>query len=157
VSFDESKGVYHCHGAGCDFSGSCATLARELELIPRLTAEEYRELRKNRARADRASRALYVRVQARRFELLDRLHDLNRRESVAHDAGPTEAAWDTLAVCYRERGPILAELAILEDCGAADVIRFLSADSPTRHNAITAVIERDGLCDSSGRLIKVNA
>ena len=42
VSFDESRGVYHCHGSGCDFSGGTVKLAREQGLAARLTAAEYR-------------------------------------------------------------------------------------------------------------------
>ncbi len=48
VSFDESRGVYHCHGAGCAFSGGAETLARELGLARQLGEAEYRELRQNR-------------------------------------------------------------------------------------------------------------
>ena len=29
VSFDESRGIHYCHGAGCDFSGGSVKLARE--------------------------------------------------------------------------------------------------------------------------------
>ena len=38
VSFDESRGVYHCHGSGCEFSGGTVKLAREQGLVARLTA-----------------------------------------------------------------------------------------------------------------------
>jgi len=154
VSFDESRGVYHCHGAGCDFSGGAAKLAREQGLTTRLTVAEYRAICQERERADRAARALYEGVKARRFELLDRLHDLNRLESSAHGAGLTEAALATLATVYRERPGILAELAVLENCGAADLARFLSADSATRESAIDRVLIHGGLHDSSGKFVE---
>jgi hypothetical protein len=41
VSFDESRGVYHCHGGGCDFSGGAVRLARELGLTQQLSGAEY--------------------------------------------------------------------------------------------------------------------
>ena len=145
---------FYCHH--CQWKGNSVTLAKELGVFQRLATAEYRELRKRREQADHAARELYARVKARRFELLDQLHDLNRLESVAHDSGPTEAAWDALAVCYRQCEPILAELTILENSGAADVIRFLNAESDTRQSVIDAVISRGGLFDSSGGFIEVN-
>jgi ribosomal protein L37AE/L43A len=123
VSFDESRGVYHCHGAGCDFSGGAAKLAREQGLTTRLTAAEYREVCQNRERADRAARLLYKRVKARRFELSGLLHTVNDMESAAHILGPDNpATWDALAQVCGKRPGLLAELAILENCGAADLI-----------------------------------
>ena len=132
VSFDEARAVYHCHGAGCDFSGGAGTLARELGLARRVSRAEYREARENWERADRAARALYGRVQARRFDLLEHLRGLGRLELAAHRAGADHpATWDALALVYRESPVLLAELEILENRGAADVIRFLNADNPT--------------------------
>jgi hypothetical protein len=156
VSFDESRGVYHCHGAGCDFSGGALGLARELGLARQLSGAEYRELRKNQERAHMAARALYDRVKAGRFELLDRLHTLNRLEVRAHDAGlDNPQSWDALAKVYAERPGLLAELTILENCGAADLVRFLSADNAAREWAIAVVMEHRGLYDSDGRFVEV--
>jgi hypothetical protein len=156
VSFDESRGVYHCHGAGCDFSGGAAKLARELGLARQLSGEEYRELRQNQERAGRAARALYERTKTRRLELMDELRGLGRLEAVAHEAGLDHpATWDALEMVYRDRPALLAELAILENCGAADLLRFLSADIATRERVIASVIERGGLYDSSGRFVEV--
>jgi len=157
VSFDESKGVYHCHGAGCEFSGGAAKLARELGLATRLTAAEYRELCQGRERADRAARALYERVKARRFELLDHLHSLNRFESQARELGMNDsAAWDTLERVYRERPIALAELAILENCGAADLLRFLGASPERREREVGRLMMRGWVHDSRGGLVEVS-
>jgi hypothetical protein len=158
VSFHEGRGVYHCHGEACDFSGGAAKLARELELglARRLSPAEYRELRQNRERADRAARALYGRIKARRFELLDRLHMLNDLEARAHRLGPDNPdTWDALGRVYAERPGILAELAILETANAADLLRFLSAGLEERKRAIDGVIARGGLCDAAGRFMDV--
>lgn len=155
VSFDESRGVYHCHGAGCNFSGGAAKLAREQGLTTRLTANEYREVCQNRQRADRAARVLYERVKARRFELQEELHALNRIEAGAHDAGPTDAVWDALARVYAERPALLVELATLENGGAADLVRFLSADPATRGRVVASVTERGGLYNLDGRFVEV--
>ncbi len=156
VSFDESRGVYHCHGVGCDFSGGASKLAREQGLITRLTAAEYREVCQERERADQAARALYVRVKARRFELLGELHTLNRLEVRAHEAEPDNpATWDALARVYAEPPTVLVELAILENGGAADLVRFLSADNATRGRVMAVVTERGGLYNSDGRFVEV--
>ncbi|HXH48172.1 MAG TPA: hypothetical protein VNM47_02260 [Terriglobia bacterium] len=126
LSVDAGRGLYHCFHAGCNFAGNAGMLARELGLARRLSRAEYCELRQMRERADEAALALYATVKARGFELLDRLHDLNRRESVAHDAGPTEAAWDSLAAVYRERPVIESELDFLENAHAADILAKLA-------------------------------
>jgi hypothetical protein len=154
VSFDESKSVYYCHGAACDFSGSYATLARELGLARRLTAAEYRELRENRERADRGARDLYERVRARRFELLECVRRLGQLELSAHQAGADHpATWGALALVYRERPALLAELAILENSCAADLIRFLSASPKQRAEAIDEVLMRGGLYESHRKFL----
>jgi hypothetical protein len=120
--------LFHCHHAGCDFHGSTGTLARKLGLTRQLSGAEYRELRQNRERADHAARALYERVKARRFELLEEWRGLGRLEVEAHTAGANHpATWGGLALVYRERPAILAELTILENAGAADLLRFLAA------------------------------
>jgi hypothetical protein len=154
VSFDESRGVYHCHGGGCDFSGGAVRLARELGLTQQLSGAEYRELRQNQARADRAARALYERVKARRFEVLDGLHTLNRLEVRGHETGPDNAAtWHALAQVYGRRPALLVELTILENCGAADLIRFLSVPTATREAVISRVLAAGGLFDVDGKFL----
>jgi len=156
VSFDESRGVYHCHGAGCDFSGGCVKLARELGLARRLSGAEYRELRQNRERADRAARALYERVKARRFELLEELRGLGRLEAKADVAGVDHlATWDALALVYGRRPALLAEIAIHENCGAADLVQWFSVRPDTRERAIEGVLVRGGLMDAHGRFVEV--
>ena len=157
VSFDESRGVYHCHGQGCDFSGGAGTLARELGLARPLSPGERQRLHREWERADRAARALYERVKARRFELLEELRGLGRAELGAHGAGMNHpATWGALALVYRRRPAILAELAILENCGAADLIRFLSAGSELRERVIDAVTLRGGLYDTrAGKVVEL--
>ena len=156
VSFDESKGVYHCHGAGCDFSGNTVKLAREQGLTTRLTAAEYHELCQKRELADRAARALYERVKARRFELLDYLHVLGDLEATAHRLGPDNPeTWDALSAVYADRPAILAKLTILENAGAADLLRFLAANPETQKRVIDGVRMRGGLTDDSGKFVGV--
>ena len=146
VSFDESRGVYHCHGAGCDFSGWVVKLAREQGLARPLSHAERQRLHRDWERADRAARALYQRTKARRFELLEELQRLNHLELQAHEAGPDHpATWGALALLYGEEPAVLAELAILENRGAADLIRFLTADGAARESEIAGVIEHGGL------------
>ncbi len=65
------------------------------------------------------------------------------------------ATWDALETVYRDRPALLAELAILENCGAADLLRFLTADSATRGRVIAGVIEHGGLYDSDGKFVEV--
>jgi hypothetical protein len=65
-------------------------------------------------------------------------------------------AWDALEMVYRGRPALLAELAILENCTAADLLRFLSADIATRGRVIASVIERGGLHDSGGKFLEVS-
>lgn len=156
VSFDESKGVYHCHGAACDFSGGAGTLARELGLARRLTRAEYRELCENRDLAESAARGLYRRVQTRRFELSEHLRGLDALESKAHQAGPDHpATWGALALVYQQRPGLLAELAILENAGPADLVRFASAEPELRERVIDGVLTRGGLGDPQGRFVEL--
>ena len=156
LSVDMARGLFNCHHAGCDFHGSTETLARELGLARRLCPAQFHEQRQAGERADRAERALYEEVKARRFELLDKLHSLNRLELRAHGGGPNETAtWDALAGVYAERLGVLAELTILENSGAADMIRFLSADSATRQAKIHRLVEEGGHCDGQGRFVAV--
>jgi len=114
--------VFLCHR--CQWKGNALTLARELGLDRRLSSAEYRELCRRRELANRAALALYERVKARRFELLDKAHDLSRLEQQAHEAGPDHpATWGALALVYRELPGVLAELATLENSGAAEALR----------------------------------
>ncbi|MGH9454222.1 MAG: hypothetical protein ACRD2O_09675 [Terriglobia bacterium] len=122
-----------------------------------LSSAEYRELRQTREWAETAARELYRRVKARRMELLDLLHDLNRLEIAAHDAGPEQPeTWDALATVYAKRPVVMVELTALENCGAAELIRFLNSDRE-RESVIGRAILRGGLPDSSGRFVEVTA
>ena len=154
LSVDLARGLFNCHHGGCHFRGSADTLARALGLVRRLSPAECCEQREARERADREARALYECVKTRRFELLDRLHSLNRLELQAHDGGPDEAAtWDALATVHAERPGLLAELALLENAGAADLIRLLSPSSTARESAIASVILDGGLADSRRKFL----
>jgi hypothetical protein len=156
VSFDDSRAVYHCHGAGCDFSGGAGKLASELGVARRLSPAERRETARNTERADREARALYERVKARRFEVSEELRGLGRTELQAREAGMSDpAAWDALALVYRKRPTLLAELTILENYGAANLIRFLSAGSELREQVIDGVLTAGGLYDSRSRFIEI--
>jgi len=148
--------VFNCHHAGCGFRGNAFTLARELGLARRLTPAEYRELRQNRDRADRAARVLYERVKARRFELLDFLRTLDDEEATAHRLGPDNPeTWEPLSAAYAERPAILAQLTILENAGAADLLRFLAAHPEAQARVIEGVLRRGGLTDGYGRFMEV--
>lgn len=156
VSFDVSKALYYCHGAGCDFSGGAEKLARELGLARRLSPGEREQFHRQYKRADHAARALYARVQTPRFELLEELRSLGRLETTVHSAGTDHpSTWDALALVHRGRPALLAELAILENCRAADLIRFVSASREQRAKVIDGVLMRGGLCDSRGRFVEV--
>lgn len=146
--------VFHCFK--CGWKGNAITLARELGLLQRIPRSEYRRREGERKRAHAAAERLYQRVKTRRFELLDELHAVKQRELRAHEAGPeNENTWDELGVVYTQRGMILAELAILESSGAADLIRFLAADAGTQRQAVAQVISLGGVHDSSGRFVEV--
>jgi len=139
-----SDGAFYCHR--CQWKGNAGTLAHELGLARRLSGVEYRELRQNRERADRAARVLYERVKAWRFELLDELHRLNRLELRAHDAGLDHpATLSALALVYGRRPGLLAELVILEDAEVPDLIRFMGEGIETRAWAVNKLIEQGGL------------
>lgn len=144
LSFDKSKAVYHCHGAGCDFSGGRFKLARELGLVARLSPTRYREFRQHHERAERTARQLFGRIQARRFVLLEDLRSSNRLEQRAHEAGTDHpATWPALALVYAEQPRIEAELAILENASARDLVRFIGSDEQTRADIVRTVIEGD--------------
>ena len=141
VAADESKGVFNCHHAGCGFRGGIGTLRKRLGLRrERLPPAEYRELCQRRDRAHEAGQRLYAAVHSRRMELLECLELLADLERTARDAGPAEAAWDALAVVYRERPCVLAELASLENVPVADLVKFLTADAEARRRAIDRVL-----------------
>jgi ribosomal protein L37AE/L43A len=144
VSFDECKGVYHCHAAGCEFSGGALKLARELGFVERLSPAKYRDLREHHDRAARVAQALFERIQARRFELLEELRSSSRLEQHAHEAGSDHpATWPALALVYAEQPRIEAELAVPESTPARDLVRFLGSDERTRAEIVAKVIERD--------------
>jgi hypothetical protein len=132
--------VFYCHK--CQWKGNSIILAKELGVYRRLPSAEYRKLSRDRERADCAARALYELIKARRFELLDELDTLHCLESQAHEAGPDHpATWDSLALCYSRWPRVLAELAVLENAGAAELVRFVSAGPEERERAIEARVQ----------------
>jgi hypothetical protein len=149
--------TFFCHEASCGWKGNRITLAKVLGLLQRTSPAEYKRQRQVRERAHDLAERLYRQVRKRRFELLDELHVLNRLESCANDAGPdAESAWEKMSAVYSKRRPILAELVILENGRAADLIRFLAADPQTRAGWITEVINCGGLYDSGRRFIEID-
>ena len=156
VSFDESKGVYHCHGAACNFSGGIAKLARELGLARSLSQSEHEQLRRKHERADRAAKTLFQRVQAKRFGLLQRLRAVGRVELAAHEAGADHPnTWDWLARAYRERPHVLTELTMLENSKTGDLIRFLTAGPEQRAGMVNAVLTAGGVYDPRARFVEI--
>lgn len=155
LSVDLERGRFHCFHEGCDFSGGAVKLARERGLASPLSRSERQRLQRDWKRADRAARALYERARARRFELLEELRGLGRVELQAHEAGMDHpATWGALALVYAEWSGLVAELAILENCGAADLFRFLSADNATRGRVIAGVLERGRLYNSGATFVE---
>ena len=156
ISFDESRGVYHCHGQECDFSGGAGKLARELGLARTLSRQERERLHRQYGRADRAARALYQRVRARGFDLLQRLRALGRSELAAHQAGADRpTTWERLARVYRERPQILTELTVLENCRAADLILILTAGPEPREWMVDAVLMAGGFYNSRAQFVEI--
>jgi hypothetical protein len=157
VNVDEAKGVFYCHRAGCGFQGGIGTLRKRLgigrELLPRA---EYVRQQQTPERVHSAAEQLAASVHDRRKELLYALHELNRLEALAHKAGPGHpATWGALTLVYGQRPEILVELVILEDARAADLVRFLRADSQARQQAVDSVLCAGGLSDPSGKFIDV--
>jgi len=145
--------VFFCHK--CGWKGNSITLERALGLRRQwIPSAEYIRRQRQRERANEAARALYERVKARRFALYDELRTLGRIEAGAHARGPTEVAWDGLALVYRGRPMILAELGILDNAGAADLVRFLNSTTSERESACAGVLDRGGIY-AAGKFIEV--
>lgn len=127
LSVNLEKQVFHCFHAGCSFAGGIGTLRQRLgierEWLPK--AEYIRQCRQRESIHDAALR-LYQAVKARRFELLNEFHTLNRIEAGAHKAGPTQAAWGALALIYQQRPPVEQQLDRLESGSAGIVLECLS-------------------------------
>jgi len=150
-SITHTDECFFCHK--CHWTGNTVTLARELGIQTRVSFTEYREIQHRREQAHQ----LAERVKARMRELQDDLRSLARIESGAHEAGPDRPlVWDALALVYRQRPIILAELAYLEFAHAARAMRFLES-APDQQRAVCVVIlERGGLLDSAGKIVEVS-
>jgi hypothetical protein len=88
--------------------------------------------------------------------LLSTLHELGRLETMVHNAGADHpATWGALALVYRDRPPILAELTILENCMAADLVRFFAASEAERSGQIGHVLLIGGVTNWEGKFVRV--
>ena len=88
--------------------------------------------------------------------LLDCLRTLHDIKSAAHWLGPeSDETWSALSLVYAELPAGLAELAILENGGTADIHRFLSSEPDVRKQVIDGVLMRGGLTDTYGIFIEV--
>jgi hypothetical protein len=156
VAVDEERGLFCCHYVPCAFSGGIATLRERLglrrEWLPRA---DYLRVRREREQIREAARRLCHAVHFRRMELLDLIHSLNRLEALAHDAGPSDATWESLALAYRGRAPLMAELLVLECAGAADMVGFLTTDDETRRQVVDRVSLAGGMYDPAGKFVEV--
>jgi hypothetical protein len=122
--------MFYCHHSGCAFRGNVRTLRERLGLgrqwLPR--AELIR-----RQRAHDAARRLAAAVHTLRMELLSTFRELGRLEIKAHEAGPDHpATWGALALACRQQSKVLEELEILENGGAAEVLRLVLAGRPVQ-------------------------
>jgi len=144
VSFNET--AFCCHGIDCEFHGGIGTLRKRLGIAREwLPKPEYIRRCRQRDQAHEAAERLCHLAKTRRFELYDELRTLNRIGAGAHHAGPTEAPWGALERVYAERPRLLAELTILENCSATELVHFLISDETTRQVAISRVIGWGGV------------
>ena len=118
-----SEEAFYCHR--CQWKGNVITLAKELGVYQRIPSPEYKEFCRKRERARDAAQRLYAAAKRRRFELLEELHSLNRIEAGAHHAGPSDTAWNGLALVYSERPTIETELDRLEGGSAGELVKLL--------------------------------
>jgi hypothetical protein len=152
VSFNES--AFCCHGIDCNFRGGIGTLRERLGLRREwLPKPEYIRQCRNRERARDAAERLYAAAKARRFELYDKLQSLAQIEIGVHKAGLTNPAWNGLALVYQQRPRLLAELTILENASAPDLVRFLIADETTRQVVIDRVMLAGGMRNAVGEFV----
>lgn len=121
----------------------------------RIPNAEYRELRRKRKKAHDAALRLCVAIESRRKGLLERLHGLDQLEAAGHKIGPTEAAWGGVQMVDGKRPGTLAELAILENATAADLVRFFLAGSEPRREAIGRVLAGGEFYPRDGEFIEM--
>lgn len=156
LSVDESRGLFNCFGAGCDFRGNTTTLRRRLGIAsPKLSSLECQRLMAMDKKLDERVARLLEAKHDRRDKVIDSLMELYRLEGSAHVAGPDNpAAWDALADVYARRQRLEAELLILNHAHARDLERFLvTSSSSDRTRAIDNVFMLGGLADAKGRWV----
>lgn len=115
---------FYCHK--CQWKGNAVTLQKQLGIYERIPSAEYRKQSQMRRRAHEAALRLYAVTHQSQLELRKRLRELGRLELVAHEAGPTEEAWDVLAKVYAERPRIEQKLDALESVDLATIISILA-------------------------------
>jgi hypothetical protein len=95
-------------------------------------------------------------VKARRFELLEEIHDLDCIEAAAHAGGPDKPeVWEALACVYGRRPAAIAELSFIENAQDEKVSLLLGATEEQRQAVCQAILEYGGLFDCDGRFIEV--
>jgi hypothetical protein len=128
VSVNFEKEAFKCWTPGCTFRGYRDTLEKLLGLNHWLPPAEYWERCRRHERAQEARRRLDHAVHVRRMQLLDRLHELNRLEKLAHDDGESVLSWETLAIVYSDQSEILKELTFLEDATTEELVQYFCGD-----------------------------
>ncbi len=95
-----------------------------------------------------AARELRARAETQRQEVRDKLHWLDWLEARASEAGPSHPAfWDALALVYRLRPELVAELIIVRYATGGDLVRFITGGAEVREQAIDRTLLRGGLLD----------
>lgn len=156
LSVNLGKQVFNCHYAGCQFHGGIGALRKRLGIRRDwLPESEYRRLRLEHQRARDAAQRLYLAVESRRKDLLDLLRGLSQLEMACHKTGATHVAWRGLEITYTDRPKVLAELVILENAMAADLVRFLLAGKEVRSATIGRVLSRGGFYPRAGEYVEV--
>jgi hypothetical protein len=155
VSVDEARGLFHCHHAGCGFSGDVATLRRRLglrrEWLPR---DQYLRLKREQAQAQAAAERLALAVHRRRMEVVELLEALAESERLVQLVGPdTDNAWDLLELVDRRRPLLITELVFLENATAAAVAPSLAASQEEQDGMIAQITFEGGVSTYEGKFV----
>jgi hypothetical protein len=149
VAVSESEDVFHCHHAGCGFSGGVGALRKRLGLLREwIPAQQYRRVKQ----AERMAERLDALRRKRRHELIDELNGLNFLERQVGEASEENAAfWPALRLIHTRRPQLLAELTLVEDAPTSALVRYVYGSAKQRAAAVDAVLRRGGISDASGR------
>jgi ribosomal protein L37AE/L43A len=153
--------VFYCHHAGCEFTGSALTLAKELGLAPERSADERRQFAQLRKRAHEKAGLVYQRVKARRWKLYDTHQNLltiwtNAREALGENP-QNSTAWAGLAFAQSRLDEVRAALLLLEDGPFPDVLAFLNAAPAEQGRRVRAIIQAGGLLSRHGKFLECDA